>query len=101
MSTLPTGTVTFLFTDLEGSTQLWEQHFEAMRVDLLRHDALLNAAITENGGCVFKTGGDAFCAAFPTAQEALRAALTAQQSISAAPRDGFCDLTRISLPPPS
>src|SRR5262252_2859468 len=75
---LPSGTVTFLFTDIEGSTRLWEQYPEAMRKALARHDALLEEAITQHNGTVFKTVGDAFCAAFSTAQDALHAALTAQ-----------------------
>ncbi len=85
MSTLPTGTVTFLFSDLEGSTQLWEDRPEEMRADLTRHDALLRAAITRNGGHVFKTVGDAFCAAFATAPSGLQAALHAQQALHAGP----------------
>jgi class 3 adenylate cyclase len=72
---LPTGTVTFLFTDIEGSTQLWEQHPEAMRLGLARHDGLLRIAIESHGGCVFKTVGDRFCAAFATVPEAILAAL--------------------------
>src|SRR5262245_15105508 len=82
-TSLPTGTVTFLFTDIEGSTQLWEQHPDAMRLALARHDACLNAAIESNGGHVFKTVGDAFCAAFATASDALDAAITAQQNLRA------------------
>ena len=81
MSTLPTGTVTFLFTDLEGSALLWETHPDTMRADLARHDALLRAAIQENGGHVFNTGGDAFCAAFTTAETALFAAFAAQRAL--------------------
>ena len=61
MPNLPTGTVTFLFTDIEGSTQLWEEHPEAMRVAVARHDALVRAAIEQHEGYVFKTLGDAFC----------------------------------------
>jgi predicted ATPase/class 3 adenylate cyclase len=80
---LPTGTVTFLFTDIEGSSQLWEQHPDAMRLALARHDACLNAAITSNHGHVFKTVGDAFCAVFATAPDALDAALAAQQNLRA------------------
>jgi class 3 adenylate cyclase len=57
-STLSTGTVTFLFTDIEGSTRLWEQQTEAMHHDLARHDALLRAAIEDHDGHVFKTVGD-------------------------------------------
>ena len=78
---LPTGTVTFLFTDIEGSTRLWEQHPEQMRSALARHDALLKEAIERHNGYVFKTVGDAFCAAFPTASEALSSALSAQQAL--------------------
>src|SRR5215510_8818457 len=81
MPDLPIGTVTFLFTDIEGSTRLWEEQPETMRLALARHDALLRAAIETNGGVVFKTMGDAFCAAFPTASQALQAALSAQQSL--------------------
>ena len=61
---VPTGTVTFLFTDIEGSTKLWEAHPEAMREALARHDALVREAIVSANGYVFKTVGDAFCAAF-------------------------------------
>src|SRR5205823_7978562 len=78
---LPTGTLTFLFTDIEGSTRLWEEQPDTMRLALARHDALLRAAIETNGGTVFKTMGDAFCAAFSTAPQALGAALMAQQSL--------------------
>ena len=70
----PTGTITFLFTDIEGSTKLWEDCPEAMRLALAIHDSLLRQAIEQNNGYVFKTVGDAFCAAFPTAPEALTAA---------------------------
>jgi predicted ATPase/class 3 adenylate cyclase len=78
---LPAGTVTFLFTDIEGSTGLWEREPDAMRLALARHDALLRAAIETNNGYVFKTVGDAFCAAFSTASDALDAALALQQSL--------------------
>ncbi|MFN8496416.1 MAG: adenylate/guanylate cyclase domain-containing protein [Anaerolineae bacterium] len=77
----PTGTVTFLFTDIEGSTQLWERQGAAMQVALARHDDLLRQAITARGGYVFKTVGDAFCAAFATAADALGAALDAQRAL--------------------
>ena len=63
---LPTGAVTFLFTDIEGSTQRWDAHPDAMRAALERHDALLRQAIESHVGEVFKTVGDAFCAAFAT-----------------------------------
>ena len=77
----PTGTVTFLFTDIEGSTKLWERHPQAMQSALARHDEVLRDAIEERGGYVFKTVGDAFCASFPTAPEALEAALSAQRAL--------------------
>jgi predicted ATPase/class 3 adenylate cyclase len=80
---LPGGTVTFLFTDIEGSTRLWEEQPDTMRLSLPRHDAPLRAAIETNGGVVFKTIGDAFCAAFPTAPDALNAALAAQLALRA------------------
>ncbi len=80
---LPTGTVTFLFTDIQGSTERWERHPEAMRGALERHDALLRAAIERYGGYVFKTVGDAFCAAFATAEGGVAAALDAQRAVGA------------------
>ena len=78
----PTGTVTFLFTDIEGSTRLWESQPGAMRGALVAHDAILRAAIESHGGAVFKTVGDAFCAAFGSALDALRAAVDAQHALS-------------------
>src|SRR5829696_1321617 len=81
MTVLPTGTVTFLFTDIEGSTRLWERSPEAMSTALVCHDEILRGAIESNGGYVFKTVGDAFCAAFGTATDALQAALAAQRAI--------------------
>ena len=79
----PTGTVTFLFTDIEGSTRLWESQQAAMQAALPRHDALVRQCIAAHDGHVFKTGGDAFCAAFHTAPDALAAALEAQRAIQA------------------
>ena len=70
----PSGTVTFLFTDIEGSTRLWERHLDAMEDALACHDAILRNAIGSHGGYVFATGGDAFCAAFSTPTDALVAA---------------------------
>jgi predicted ATPase/class 3 adenylate cyclase len=74
---------TFLFTDIEGSTKLWEQFPERMRVALARHDSILRSVIVGQGGTVFKTVGDSFCAVFSTVHEALKAAATAQHQISA------------------
>ncbi len=84
-ATPPTGTVTFLFTDVAGSTSLWEQHPQAMQRALARHDAILTEAITTHNGVVFKTVGDAFCAAFGTVAAGLNAALTAQRALQAEP----------------
>ncbi len=70
---------TFLFTDIQGSTRLWEEHPEAMRPALARHDAILRSAIERHGGHVFKTIGDAFCAAFGRAEDAVAAAAQAQE----------------------
>src|SRR3954471_18407856 len=85
MAELPSGTVTFLFTDIEGSTTRWEHQPEAMRVALARHDALVRAAIQEHGGYVVKTMGDAFHAAFTRATDGLAAALEAQRRLQAEP----------------
>src|SRR5215204_6275239 len=81
MASPPTGTLTFLFTDIEGSTRLWEHDAQAMQAALARHDELLRGAIEERGGYVFKTVGDAFCAAFLTAPDALEAALEIQHRL--------------------
>jgi predicted ATPase/class 3 adenylate cyclase len=78
----PSGTVTFLFTDIEGSTRLWDTAPTAMRTALERHDAILRSAIDSHGGYVFSTAGDAFSAAFPRASDALAAAISAQMSLS-------------------
>ena len=79
MAPPPTGTITFLFTDIEGSSQRWERYPEAMALALVRHDTILREAFETRGGLVFKTIGDAFCVAFDTAQSALNAALEAQR----------------------
>lgn len=81
-SPLPTGTVTFLFSDIEGSTERWERHRTAMKGAVARHEELMHAAIVAHGGHVFKTVGDAFCVAFRTVPDAIAAALAAQQSLS-------------------
>ena len=88
MVQLPSGTVTFLFTDIEGSTKRWEQLPEAMAGALRRHNQLLSEAIAARGGFVFKTVGDAFCAAFARADDALVAALAAQRALQAEEWDG-------------
>src|SRR5215204_2865135 len=82
MSDLPSGTVTFLFTDIEGSTALWERDRETMAAAVERHHSLLRTAIETHDGVLFKIVGDAVQAAFPTAPEAVAAALDAQQSLA-------------------
>ena len=82
---LPTGTVTFLFTDIQGSTPLWEREPEKMAAALQVHNQALRQAIEGNGGVVFKVVGDAFNAAFPTAMQALKAAIEWQRALEAAP----------------
>jgi predicted ATPase/class 3 adenylate cyclase len=79
---LPTGTVTFLFTDLESSTRLWEQHPAAMKAALARHDEILRRAVEAQGGHVVKATGDGFHAVFGAAEDAVDAAVTAQRELS-------------------
>src|SRR5215207_9501916 len=81
MANLPSGTVTFLFTDIEGSTALWERDRAAMETAVERHLTLLDAAIASHTGVVFKVVGDAVQAAFPTAPDAVAAALDAQRAL--------------------
>ncbi len=83
MPELPVGTVTFLFTDIEGSTQLWEREPERMRLALERHHAILRKAIEAHEGQVFKIIGDAFQAAFAIPAGAIEAALAAQRELAA------------------
>lgn len=78
MPPLPTGTVTFLFTDLEGSTRLWEAYPDAMAGAVADHDALLRDAIAASDGVLFSEMGDGVAAAFPSAADAIAAALEAQ-----------------------
>lgn len=73
--------ITFLFTDIDGSTRLWETRMDQMRADLACHDALLRRAIEQHGGEVSKTIGDAFCAAFADPRQAVEAAVAAQRAL--------------------
>jgi predicted ATPase/class 3 adenylate cyclase/Tfp pilus assembly protein PilF len=79
VSPFPSGTVTFLFTDIEGSTTLWEQHPDAMQAALTRHDRLLRHAIESSNGCIVKSTGDGVYAVFAAATDALAACLAAQR----------------------
>ena len=74
-------TFTFLFTDIEGSTRMWEQDAGTMSGVLARHDAVLRTAITAHKGQVFKTVGDAFCAVFESAPDGLNAAVAIQNGL--------------------
>jgi class 3 adenylate cyclase len=78
---LPTGTVTFLFTDLEGSTRLWEEQPAAMQVVLARHDEILREAIGAHGGQVVKSTGDGMLSVFASAHGALEGCLAAQRTL--------------------
>jgi predicted ATPase/class 3 adenylate cyclase len=80
----PAGTVTFLFTDIEGSTMRWDRHGREMQAALRRHDELVRGAIETHRGFVFKTVGDAFCSVFSRADDALFAAVAVQKAIRAA-----------------
>ena len=82
MAELPTGTVTFLFTDLESSTRLWEEQPEAMRAALARHDEILRDAIDGRAGRVVKSTGDGLHAVFGSAEDALAAATAGQVALA-------------------
>ena len=82
MTARPSGTLTFLFTDIEGSSRRWEAQPEGMREALARHDALLRETVERHGGHVFKTVGDAVHAVFATAPDALRAAVEGQRALA-------------------
>jgi predicted ATPase/class 3 adenylate cyclase len=81
MSSVPSGTVTFLFTDIEGSTRLSQQYPDAMPALLARHNEILSQTIEAHNGFVFRIVGDSFSSAFHSAGDALCAALAAQRSL--------------------
>ena len=83
----PSGTVTFVFTDVEGSTALWQDHTRAMAAALARHDEIVRGAIELQHGYVFSTAGDAFAAAFASATDAVAAISAAQVRLSDEPWD--------------
>jgi len=85
----PSGTVTFLFTDIEGSTRRWEADPEAMGAALVVHDELLRSVIEANAGWLFKHTGDGVCAAFGSARGAIEAAVAAQQTLELPVRMGI------------
>jgi len=79
---LPSGTVTFLYTDIDGSASLWERFPEEMRAAQSKHDAILRESITAHDGTVYKVIGDAFQAAFPLAVHAVKAAIAIQRQLA-------------------
>ncbi|HYK52188.1 MAG TPA: adenylate/guanylate cyclase domain-containing protein [Candidatus Eremiobacteraceae bacterium] len=80
---MPTGVVTFLFSDIEGSTQRWEFDRAAMDAAVQRHDTVLRDVVERHNGYVFKTIGDAFCVAFQSAPDAVAATCAAQRALAA------------------
>src|SRR5262245_56477231 len=97
MLNVPSGTVTFLFTDIEGSTKLWERFPDSMKFVVARHDVLLRTAIEKHNGYVFKTVGDAFCSAFSAAPNAVEAALDAQRALQSEPWDAKIGSLRVRI----
>jgi predicted ATPase len=84
----PSGVVTFLFTDVEGSTRRWEADADAMRAALMAHDEMLRVAIESHGGFMFKHTGDGVCAAFASPKSAVGAAVEAQRGLELPVRMG-------------
>lgn len=82
MVELPTGTVTFLFTDIEGSVVRWEQHPTQMKAALSQHDAILRDTIARHDGVLCQTAGDSFVVGFTSAPPALEMALSAQRALT-------------------
>jgi predicted ATPase/class 3 adenylate cyclase len=89
MSAAPAGVVTFLFTDVEGSTRRWEHDADAMQAALAAHDEVLRGAIEARGGWLFKHTGDGVCAAFASPRSAMDAAVAAQRSLELPVRMGI------------
>jgi predicted ATPase len=85
----PSGVVTFLFTDVEGSTRRWEADAEGMRIALAAHDEVLRESIETHGGSLFKHTGDGVCAAFASPRSAVDAAVTAQLALELPVRMGI------------
>src|SRR3954469_11933650 len=87
MSNLPSGTVTFLFTDIEGSTRLWEEHPEATRAALVRHDALVETLVDKDNGMLVRPrgAGDSRFAVFSRSTDAIGAAAALQKAMYSEP----------------
>jgi class 3 adenylate cyclase len=89
MTPAPSGVVTFLFTDIEGSTGRWEADADSMRSALAPHDKVLREAIEEYGGFMFKHTGDGVCAAFSSPMSGVEAAVAAQRALELPVRMGI------------
>lgn len=94
---LPSGTITFLFSDIEGSTRLWEEHPHEMGAAIARHDTIMQQAITGHNGHVVKQRGDGFHAAFASATDAVDAAVAAQQNLQAEDWDEAIGALRVRI----
>ncbi|HXQ36542.1 MAG TPA: adenylate/guanylate cyclase domain-containing protein, partial [Anaerolineales bacterium] len=97
MTSKPSGTVTFLFTDIENSTQLAREHPETWEATRARHHTILLEAIERNNGFVFQIVGDAFCAAFHKAGDALKASIKAQRDLQDEPWDEVTIYVRMGI----
>ncbi|MGY9071442.1 MAG: adenylate/guanylate cyclase domain-containing protein [Acidimicrobiales bacterium] len=95
--TVPSGIVTFLFTDVEGSARLWAQDRTAMSTSLQAHDRVLREAVESRGGYVFTTAGDSFAVAFSRASDGVIVAEEAQAALGAAAWPGPALRVRMGL----
>ncbi len=89
---LPEGTLSFLFSDIEGSSHLWESDPKGMKASLVLHDVIMMQEIKANNGQTFKRVGDAFCAVFPTAVDALNCSICCQLRLNEPPPEGMIPL---------
>src|SRR5262245_9962406 len=101
MANRPIGTITFLFSDIEGISRLWEPYPHAMQSALVRHDTILRAAMVDHNGVVFKTVGDGYHAVFQQAVDAVSAAFGAQRALAAEAWNAFgfptCEPLRVDM----
>ncbi|MBK9229239.1 MAG: adenylate/guanylate cyclase domain-containing protein [Ignavibacteria bacterium] len=93
----PTGLVTFLFTDIEGSTKLAQEFPDKLPAAMERHHAILNEAMESNNGFIFEIVGDAFCCAFENAEDAVKAAVEIQNNLAKEKWDEVAIKVRIGI----